>query len=303
MDIEQLRAFAQVARDGGFSRAARMLDVSQPSISARIAALERELGGRLVARGGRSLALTELGESFLPYVDRALATLHEGVETVRQTEAGQRGRVTVGAIQPLCDDFLTRAVERFGAGHPGVDLFVRVGHSEQVIAMLHDRVVRVGVIGGWSSDRYDPAIVVLHRVRQPLVLIVPPGNPLAGRTDVRLRDVAASATPLYLVEWTAGLRALIVQTIHPARALVEVPFEMAHRFVAGGRGATFATRAMVADDLAAGRLRAVPVSDLPPLYYENAVVALRGASLPRSVDAFMAVLRTEIGAMRAAAAT
>ncbi len=299
MDIEQLRAFAQVARDGSFSKAARALDVSQPSISARIAALERELGGRLVARGGRSLALTELGESFLPYVDRALATLHEGVETVRQTEAGQRGRVTVGAIQPLCDDFLARAVERFGTGHPGVDLFVRLGHSEQVVAMLHDRVVRVGVIGGWPSDRYDPAIAVLHRVRRPLVLIVPPGNPLTGRTGVRLRDVAEAVTPLYLVEWTAGLRALIDEAVRPARALVEIPFEMAHRFVAGGRGATFATRAMVAGDLAAGRLCAVPVSDLPPLSYENAVVSLRGASLPRSMAAFMDVLGTEIATMGA----
>lgn len=96
MDIEQLRAFIQVARDGSFSRAARTLDVSQPSISARIAALERELGGRLIARGARSVALTELGESFLPYVDRALATLHEGVETVRQTEAAQHAAALQG---------------------------------------------------------------------------------------------------------------------------------------------------------------------------------------------------------------
>jgi len=225
-----------------------------------------------------------------------LVTLHEGVETVRQTEAGQRGRVTIGAIQPLCDDFLTRTVERFGASHPGVDLFVRVGHSEQVVAMLHDRVVHVGVIGGWPPDRYDPAIAVLHRARRPLVLIVPPGNPLDRRTDVRLCDVAEAATPLYLVEWTAGLRALIDEAVRPARALVEIPFEMAHRFVASGRGATFATRAMVADDLAAGRLCAVPVSDLPPLSYENAVVSLRGVSLPRSVAAFLDVLRAEIGA-------
>jgi len=129
-----------------------------------------------------------------------------------------------------------------------------------------------------------------------LVLIVPPGNPLDRRTDVRLCDVAEAATPLYLVEWTAGLRALIDEAVRPARALVEIPFEMAHRFVASGRGATFATRAMVADDLAAGRLCAVPVSDLPPLSYENAVVSLRGVSLPRSVAAFLDVLRAEIGA-------
>ncbi len=67
----------------------------------------------------------------------------------------------------------------------------------------------------------------------------------------------------------------------------------------GGRGAIFATRAMVADDLAAGRLRAVPVSDLPPLSYENAIVSLHDVSLPRAVAAFMDVLRAEIGALGA----
>jgi len=293
MEIEQLRAFAQVVRDGSFSKAARTLDVSQPSISARIASLEREVGGQLFARGGRTLALTERGESFLPYVERALATLHEGVETVRQTGAGQRGRVTVGTIQPLCDDYLTRAVARFGTRHPRVDLFVRVGHSAQVVAMLHDRVARVGVIGGWPPDWYDPAIEVCARIRRPLVLVVPAGSPLADRADASLADVARHVTPLYLIEWTAELRPLVAQSLGAEQALVEIPFEMAHRFMLDGQGGTFVTRAMVAADLAAGRLRAVRVAALPPLHYKNAIIRLKGAATPQSVAAFIDVLRTE----------
>jgi len=293
MEIEHLRAFAQVVRDGSFSKAARTLDVSQPSISARIAALEREVGGQLFARGGRTLALTERGEDFLPYVERALATLHEGVETVRQTGAGQRGRVTVGTIQPLCGDYLARAVERFGATHPRVDLFVRVGHSEQVVAMLHDRVVRVGVIGGWPSDWYDPAVEVCALVQQPLVLVVPAGSPLAGQSDVRLADVARHVTPLYLIEWTAELRPLVARSLGAEQALIEIPFEMAHRFMLDGQGGAFVTRVMVAADLAAERLRAVRVADLPPLRYKNAIIRLKGAATPQSVAAFIDVLRAE----------
>ncbi len=279
MEIEHLRAFAQVVRDGSFSKAARTLDVSQPLISARIAALEREVGGQLFARGGRTLALTERGESFLPYVERALATLHEGVETVRQTGAGQRGRVTVGTIQPLCGDYLAHAVKKFRAMHPRVDLFVRVGHSEQVVAMLHDRVVRVGVIGGWTSDWYDPAVEVCARIHQPLVLVVPAGNPLSGRSDVRLADISQHVAPLYLIEWTAELRSLVAQSRQAGQALVEIPFEMAHRFMLDGHGGAFVTRAMVAADLAAGRLRAVRVADLPPLSYKNAIIRLKGAAV------------------------
>ncbi len=298
MEIEHLRAFAQVACDGSFSKAARHLDVSQPSISARIAALEREVGGRLFTRGGRLLALTELGESFLPYVERSLGTLDEGVESVRLTGTGQRGRVTVGTIQPLCGDFLSQAVQRFQASHPQVDLFVRVGHSEQVVEMLHDRVVRVGIIGGWPAS--NPAIEVHCRVRQPLVLVVPAGHSLSGRTDVRLAEVAEAATPLYVVAWTTGLRPLVAEALRPlqpAQAAFEIPFEMAHRFMLGGSGATFATRAMVAADVAAGLLHAVPVVDMPPLYYENAVVSLKGAVLPQVVSGFVDLVCAEAKAV------
>jgi len=69
--------------------------------------------------------------------------------------------------------------------------------------------------------------------------------------------------------------------------------------VLSGHGGTFATRAMVASDLAAGRLRALTVVDTPPLYYENAIVALRGVSLPRAMAAFVEALRTQAHAMGA----
>jgi len=295
MEIAQLRAFARVVREGSFSKAARALDVSQPLISARIAALEREMGGQLFVRGGRPLALTERGETLLPYVERALATLHEGAETTRQVGAGQRGRVTVGTIQPLCGDYLARAVERFQVSHPHVDLFVRAGHSEQVVEMLCDRVVHIGLIGGWPHA--NPLVEVVCRVRQPLVLIVPADSPFAMQPGVRLADVARAALPLYLVAWTPGLRTLIAEALRPTHPVAEIPFEMAHRFIAGGRGATFATRAMVADDVAVGRLHAVPVVDVPPLYYENAVVRLKDATLPPSVVAFVDTLRTQAEAM------
>ncbi|MBO0795369.1 MAG: LysR family transcriptional regulator, partial [Ktedonobacteraceae bacterium] len=73
MDIDQLRTFERVVREGSFSRAARSLDISQPTISARIQALEQEVGGALLQRGGRTIALTERGESFLPYARQAIA--------------------------------------------------------------------------------------------------------------------------------------------------------------------------------------------------------------------------------------
>src|SRR5687768_15329609 len=106
MDIEQLRAFDRIVREGSFSRAAQVLDIAQPTISARIRMLEQAVGGALFVRRGRRLALTEVGESFLPYARRALSVLAEGVEAARLTQEGQRGRLTLGVIESLTGGFL-----------------------------------------------------------------------------------------------------------------------------------------------------------------------------------------------------
>lgn len=138
MDLEQLLAFERIVREGSFSRAARSLDIAQPTISARIQALEETVGGPLFLRGGRRIALTERGESFLPYAQHAIAVLAEGVETARLTQSGERGRVTVAAIPSLAGSFLAATITRFHQAHSQVDLLLKVGSSQQIMAMLAD---------------------------------------------------------------------------------------------------------------------------------------------------------------------
>jgi DNA-binding transcriptional LysR family regulator len=90
MDTNQLQAFDMVVRQASFSKAARALNISQPTVSLRIQALEQAVGGALFLRGGTRLQLTELGTSFLPYARQALAVLATGVETALQTRDGAR---------------------------------------------------------------------------------------------------------------------------------------------------------------------------------------------------------------------
>src|SRR5260370_3057667 len=146
MDIDQLLAFERIVREGSFSRAARQLDISQPIISARIQALEQEVGGALFVRGGRQLSLTERGESFLAYVQRALEVLNEGIEAARLSEEGQRGRITIGTVQSLAGGFLAETLVEFHQTHPKVDFYVQTGHSDQVVEMLYDGRVKLGLV-------------------------------------------------------------------------------------------------------------------------------------------------------------
>ena len=82
MDFGQIDAFVQVSTHRSFSRAADMLQLTQPSITARIQTLERELGEELFERSGRGVRMTDAGLAFLPYADRMLQTLREGRDAV-----------------------------------------------------------------------------------------------------------------------------------------------------------------------------------------------------------------------------
>src|SRR5215212_9252210 len=113
MDTDQIRTFLTIVSDGSFSRAARSLDVAQPTVSGRIQALELEIGGSLLVRGGSKVRLTELGESFLPFARRAVDTLREGVEAARATQGGNRGILRVATLTSIATTLLPRVLKQY----------------------------------------------------------------------------------------------------------------------------------------------------------------------------------------------
>ena len=272
MDIDQLLAFERIVREGSFSRAARQLDITQPTISARIQALEQEIGGPLLVRGGRHLALTERGESFLTYVQRALEVLNEGIEAARLSEEGQRGRITVGTLQSLAGGFLAETILQFHDTHPQVDFHVLTGHSDQVIKMLYDGRVKLGLI---SWPFYNSDLAELLRFREVLVLVVPAQSALAQQGKVHLAQVKKARGHLLSVRWGPSAHNFIAHASERAGPMTELPVETARYMLLNGLGAAFLTRASVAEELRTGKLVEVEVEDLPTSYRESALVCLK----------------------------
>jgi len=84
MQLGQVEGFVEVARRGNLSRAAEALFVTQPALTARLRSLEAEVGTRLFRRGHRGMVMTEAGQAFLPYAERALAALRRGAGAVER---------------------------------------------------------------------------------------------------------------------------------------------------------------------------------------------------------------------------
>lgn len=292
MDTNQLQAFDMVVRQASFSKAARALNISQPAISLRIQALEQAVGGALFMRGGSRLELTELGTSFLPYARQALAVLATGVETAQQTREGARGRVSLATLPSLTTDFFAAAIAHFHTSHPLVDIVVHTNHSDQVLEMLYDGLVKLGLLNWpiFSSFELTP----LLRFREPLLVVAHPKHPLTRREHVEGLELQREGQPFWLVDWGLEVRAWHARLAAGENSVTEVPIHTAHDLVLRGLGVALLARPLVAADLATGRLVELPVRALPPFARESALVCLsREQQLSAALSAFVAVLHEE----------
>lgn len=139
VEIRELRAFAAIAKLGGFTRASTDLHVSQPALSRRIGLLEHELGGRLFERVRGKVLLTEAGRALLPHAQAALASLRDGAEAVGAVARGDRGTITLAIVGTLASTPFTEHLRHFREAHPRIRLLLRTANSTEVSAL-----VRVG---------------------------------------------------------------------------------------------------------------------------------------------------------------
>ena len=130
--MSALRVFVRVARSGSFSRAARELELSQPSASRIVAALEREIGATLFTRSTRALSLTEAGAEYLGRVETALAALDEAEQAARGT-GELRGVLRVAASSSFTERALIPRLDEFLVRNPKLRMVLLVNDQRQAL--------------------------------------------------------------------------------------------------------------------------------------------------------------------------
>lgn len=293
MDRAQLSTFDRIVREGNFTRAAVALRLGQPTVSARMAALEAEVGGDLLVRGRRA-ALTALGEAFLPFARRALDVLDEGVETARRAQVGLRGRLRLGALGSLSGGLVGPALAEFIRSHPEVDCLFRAGEHERIVELLLDGRVDLGIVTWPCAEAAAANLHAIATFREPAVLVTAPGHPLAAAREVREVDEEALVQlgrPLLQLRWWPAHHPEVQRLAARTGADLDVAMEAARRMVMAGVGVGFFTRTFIAEDLASGAVVEVPVRGLAPLSRQSALVRRRHAQLSPAAAAFVECLR------------
>jgi DNA-binding transcriptional LysR family regulator len=284
MDIDQLRSFDRIVRDGSFTKAAARLNVTQATISMRMRTLEQHVGGPLFLRG-RKVELTERGIAFLPYARRVLSTLVESEEAMRVMD---RGRVAIGTLRSLVAPLVTTPVAEFLAEHPHVELDIEEGRHREIAEWLHDRRIDLGVIA-WPNldpllDPLEPIATFrerAHLVAAPeLARAIGPAPTLERIFEVAPRFVTHlwwQVTPEPILAMQKMARGTSLMTLEPSRALIERGLAIGHLLAP-----------QIAADREFGRLVVVDPVDAPPIDRRSALVAGRPGEPPRPLAADLA---------------
>ncbi|RCS30726.1 LysR family transcriptional regulator [Rhodanobacter denitrificans] len=194
-DLRQLRYFVAVAEELSFTRAALRLHLSQPPLSQQIQSLEQDLGVRLLERTKRSVALTEPGRVFLEQARQILAKVDEARSQVMAAAAGYSGQLRLAyTVSVSFHPALPQALLRFGQIAPNVRLQLSEMYTEPQFAALLARQIDVGFVRDEPLHAQDVRSLRLSVIdREPLLLALPVGHPLASRSSLRLAEVAGDA--------------------------------------------------------------------------------------------------------------
>jgi DNA-binding transcriptional LysR family regulator len=186
MELRQLASFVAVAEELHFRRAAERLHLAQPSVSQQIRTLEAELGVQLFTRNRRGASLTAAGAALLPEAKALLARADHAASLARATGSGERGRLRISLTRSLTGGIAGAIVDGYRARYPEVELDLRLGttmlHVEQLLAGDID-------VGFVRPPLEIDGLEELVLGREPLVVVLPKGHALAGRTRVRKADL------------------------------------------------------------------------------------------------------------------
>jgi LysR family transcriptional regulator, low CO2-responsive transcriptional regulator len=178
-----LAAFHAVARAGGFTAAAKLLNVGQPTVSTHVRALEDYFRVELFYRRGRTVELTDIGKHLMTITQGLFGHEEEAVRLLRDAQALEVGSLKVGAIRP--SDVMEIAAE-LRTRYPNLKLTVTLGAGPDILQSLLKFDFDVGIVG---SNPQDPRFLSRFYNRHRILIVANTTHPLARRRSIRLEDL------------------------------------------------------------------------------------------------------------------
>ncbi|MFD9196175.1 LysR family transcriptional regulator [Streptomyces phaeochromogenes] len=287
MEIRLLVTFEKVAAVLSFTQAAAELKYAQSSVTSQIRALESSLGVQLFDRLGSHIRLTEAGDRLLPYARQIIELSEEARAAVVGTEEPS-GTLTVGTMESLTSYRLSPLLELFHHRYPGVRLSMRPTLGDETRQALRQGTYDVGFLMERETEHAGLEVTLL--AEEPLALVAAPGHPLAGAAVSAVSTADLVREPLLATEPGCAYRDLFEEELNtlsaePVSFMEFGTIEATKRAAAAGLGIALLPAVTVAEELADGRLVALPWE--PPFTLRTQLAWRSGKRLPAHARLFV----------------
>ncbi|MDD4752931.1 MAG: selenium metabolism-associated LysR family transcriptional regulator [Desulfitobacteriaceae bacterium] len=266
MQISEFEIFLVVARAKSFSKAAKLLYMTQPAISNHIHAMENYYGTKLFNRHSHGVSLTSTGEVVYDFGEKIL-TLHDSMEkAIDRVLNIENQKLVVGASSNVGNYALPCSIWTFKEKYPEVDIRLEISNSATIIQQILDNKVDLGVLEGPVKHK---DLVTTDIFSDRLILIAPPRGKWLKRETISLEELAKE--PLIMREKGSGSRSIWEKIICAAglelkdfRIVTEMgSIDAIKSAVESGLGVAVVSRISVQKELHRGSIRDIDISGIP----------------------------------------
>jgi DNA-binding transcriptional LysR family regulator len=287
MNFRQLACFVAVVEEGSFTRAARRIGITQPSLSQHIRALELDIDGPVIERLSRGITLTPAGRSLLPEARAAVRAVERGRRAARSALALEAGELEIATVLSMAVGLLPRYIRLWLQRYPDVGIRLQEFRHRSLLEDAVEQGIADFAIGPLPLRAWDGPLEEV--AWEEFVIVAPPGDPLAARGTVRLEELADREWVLYHQDH--GLAGILEEVCRRAgfspRGTVRTSqAEGAARLASAGIGP-----ALVPDNIVLPGIEGSVLRLDPPIIREVAVYAR--TELSRTAAAFVEVLQSE----------
>ncbi len=289
MDIKQLEVLVTVAKEKSFSRAAEVLDRTQPAVSQAIRRLEHEIGEQLFDRSSKDGTLTFAGEVLLDYARQMLNLRQTAQNALSEMRELHSGKITISANEHTVFALLP-VIREFRKRHPLIKIEVRRGVASRIPKEITAREVELGVISFKPSDESVKSVPMFA---DELLLIVAPSHRLASRHTVSVTDLGSEVFVAHNAP--SPYRQRVIETFEKCKTalniLVELPsLEAIKRLVESGVGIALVPKLSAHQEIADGRLVGLSVKEMRLVRKLN-IVYRKNSTLSHAAQAFIDIAK------------
>jgi DNA-binding transcriptional LysR family regulator len=265
VDLLRIETFLHAAEQLNFSEAARILHLSQPTVSHHIKNLEQDLGVILFEREGTSIKLTEAGRLLLPWARRMLRDSNEMQVMMESLKEGIAGNLQIACSTTAGKYVLPQLAARFSLRHPNIRTQLLRCAPISVVSNLLEKEANLGVV---SSELPGEEVEIQEFFQDRIVFIVPKNHPFVSRSSIQPEELLSE--PVMMRESTSGTRKIVLSELakfdiglEDLNLFMEIGnAEAIVRTVAAGYGVSFISKLAAACALDRGNVVALPIEGL-----------------------------------------